>query len=177
MAKRKSGPKKAKPHGPQSARSQQRVLHRQRQAQALELRLAGQNFEQISAALGYKTRSASYKLVESALEEMIREPVEAVRQQELARLDRLLLSVWTQATTSGPYQLPTIDRVLRIMAQRCFYVTGLKVPETVAEVRPDGTSVYDPQVASQEFQQLMEALTLRSRQEAEEEREHASPPR
>jgi hypothetical protein len=177
MAARKHNGGKPRPHNPpHPARSRQRVEQRRRQVQALDLRLAGANFEQIASALGYKTRSAAYKLVEAALAETIREPAEAYRQQELARLDRLLLSVWTQATTPGQQQLVTIDRVLRIMSQRLFYVSGLKVPETVAEVRPDGTSVYDPQVASQEFQQLMASLTLRSQQEAaQEEREHASP--
>jgi hypothetical protein len=132
-----------------------------RQAEALRLRLAGATFEQIAVQMTLSGKSQAYKLVHDALLATIQEPADAVRALELARLDKLLLSVWMQAITAGPHQLLTIDRVLKIMAQRCLYVTGLKVVEQVAAVRPDGTSVYDPQVASAEFQTLMAALTAR----------------
>lgn len=137
--------------------------------QALQLRLAGATYDQIAEQLDYLHKGRAHDAVQKALIATVQEPADAYRKMELARLDRLLLSIWTQATTSGPGQLAAIDRALRIMAQRLYYVAGLKVPETVAEVRPDGTSVYDPQAASLEFQQLMQSLTARYQQDAPEE--------
>jgi hypothetical protein len=127
---------------PHPAKSRAKVTQTAREVQALTLRIAGANFDQIAEAMGYRTRSAAYKLVESALLKTLQGPADSLRQLELARLDKLLLSLWPQATTLGPHQLVTIDRVLRIMSQRLFYVTGLKVPDKIAPTTPDGLSPY-----------------------------------
>lgn len=144
---------------PQHAR--QKAESTLKRKQALELLLAGATYAEIAEQVGWNNRQAAHRHIQGALQATIQPIADEVRATELARLDRLLLSVWQQAITPGAYQLAAIDRVLKIMAQRCFYVTGLKVPERVAEVRPDGTSVYDPQTASAEFQALMAQLTAR----------------
>jgi hypothetical protein len=66
---------------------------RRREARALELRLAGATYEQIGRALG-TNRSRAYRIVQRALDRLVREPAEQVRQLELARLDHL----WVEAT-------------------------------------------------------------------------------
>jgi hypothetical protein len=132
-----------------------------KQKRAMELLLAGATYTQIAEQLGLTHRGSAHHLVKDALLATIAPVADEVRATELARLDRLLLAVWSQAITPAPYQLLAIDRVLKIMAQRCLYIVGLKVPDRVAEVRPDGTSVYSPEIASQEFQSLMAALTAR----------------
>lgn len=73
-----------------------KVEIRERQRQALELRLAGETFQSIAGKLDYKSKHGAYKAVETALREITREPAEAVRQLELQRLDAMLVTLWPQ---------------------------------------------------------------------------------
>lgn len=92
---------------------------------ALELRKAGANHDQIADQLKLANRSVSWKLVRSALRDVIREPANAVLQLELARLDALLLGCWQKAKAGDPH---AIDRALRIMDRRSSYL-GLDQPK------------------------------------------------
>ena len=74
-------------------RSQTQVTCRQREARALQLRLAGTTYSQIGGQLGV-SESRSYRIVQSALDRLIREPADEVRRLELLRLDQL----WVEAT-------------------------------------------------------------------------------
>jgi hypothetical protein len=67
---------------------------RERQRQALELRLAGDTFQSIADKLGYKSKHGSFRAVETALGEITREPAESVRAVELERLDAMLATLW-----------------------------------------------------------------------------------
>lgn len=94
------------------------------QRKALELRKAGATHDQIAEQLGVANRSVAWKLVRSAIVEIVREPAEEVLQIELARLDAMLLGCWTKAKSGDPH---AIDRALRIMDRRAKYL-GLDAP-------------------------------------------------
>jgi len=82
------------------SRTSARALQaRQREEQALELRLGGASYAQIAKALEM-TPGGAYKAVERALSRHASETDEKaaeLRRVEVARLDRLLLGVWPRA--------------------------------------------------------------------------------
>lgn len=157
--KRSAGKRKA--HNPMPAQSRKKITLTQRQQQALELRIAGNNFDQIAATMGYRNRSGAYKAVEEALRRTLQEPADTYRQMELERLDKMLLSIWERAVTPGEEQWDAFDRVLKIQSQRTYYITGLKVPDRIAPTTPDGEQPYNPQTAAAEFAVLMAQLGQR----------------
>jgi hypothetical protein len=111
-----------------SAKRDARRLERAEMARkVLELRKAGAGFEQIAKQLDLANKSVSWKLFASAIKEVIREPAETVLQLELTRLDAMLLGMWSKAKTGDPQ---AVDRVLRIMERRSFYL-GLDQPKAL----------------------------------------------
>ncbi len=109
-----------------SAKRDARTAERaEQQRKALELRKAGANHDQIAQQLKVANRSVAWKLVQDAIHEIIREPAEEVLQLELARLDAMLLGVWTKAKGGDSH---AIDRALRIMDRRAAYL-GLDAPK------------------------------------------------
>lgn len=92
---------------------------RQRRAQALELRRAGIKYTEIARRLGYKSRAAAAQDITRALDQIVREPGEAVLAQELDRLDAMLAGLWPDARRGEP---AAVDRVLRIMDRRAKYL-------------------------------------------------------
>jgi hypothetical protein len=69
-----------------------RVSARLREARAVALRAAGASYRQIGQELGCSENRA-LRITQRALDRMVREPAEQVRQLELARLDML----WVEA--------------------------------------------------------------------------------
>jgi hypothetical protein len=96
-----------------------------RRREALELRKAGKNYEEISDALGYGSSSNARKAVLAAIRAIVEEPAEEVRKLELTRLDTLLGGLWTAASTGD---LQAVDRALRIQDRRAAYL-GLDAPK------------------------------------------------
>jgi hypothetical protein len=114
-----------------SAKRDKRAADRaELQKKALELRKAGASNDQIAQQLGMCNRAAAWKLVQSALHEIIREPAEDVLALEISRLDAMLLGCWTKAKSGDPH---AIDRALRIMDRRASYL-GLDAPKTTNHV-------------------------------------------
>jgi hypothetical protein len=68
-----------------------------RRSAALKMRLRGHDHATIAARLGFDDRSGVWKNVRAALDEMVHEPAEAVRELELACLDKLLCQIWPLA--------------------------------------------------------------------------------
>lgn len=100
------------------------VAARQRQAQAVQLRIAGATLEAIAAKLGYGTPAAAHNAIQAALNRTVQLPAAELRELELRRLDALLMALWPNATKGG---LETIDRVLRISDRRV-RLLGLDAP-------------------------------------------------
>jgi hypothetical protein len=89
-----------------------------KQAKALELALAGASYEQIAKACGYQHRSSAMRIVRDLVKKWA--PIdptdaEALRDTELARLDRLQAAHWTKAL-KGDYR--STEMILRIMRRR-----------------------------------------------------------
>lgn len=102
---------------PESKSSQRRLLGKERQKQALDLRKSGATYDAIGQALGISTQGA-YKAVIRALDSLnakISEGAEQLRRLELERLDRLFLAVYP-AAISGSFE--AVDRALKVMARR-----------------------------------------------------------
>jgi hypothetical protein len=133
-------PKRKAAGSSQRANSRQRVTQTLKQAQALNMRIAGASYDQIAQALGYVNRSGAWHAVEVALTRTIQEPADQVRQIELARLDRWLMNIDAQIRAGS---LEALDRGLRIMARRAAF-QGLDAPAKVAPTTPDGTKPYQP---------------------------------
>jgi hypothetical protein len=143
MPVRKHTARKRQQKAPRTDLAKQQITQTAREAQALTFRIAGASYDQIALQMGYRNRSGAWKAVQEALRKTIQEPADKVREMELARLDRMLVGIWQPAITPGSAdQFDCLDRVLKIMAQRAWYILGLKVPDKVAPTTPDGTQPY-----------------------------------
>lgn len=131
----------------------------ERRAKAVDMRMAGSSYKAISDELGYKTASAACQDVSRALEQAVADQtrsVEAYREEELQRLDLLLVEAWTilkraHITVShgriikddfdepilddGP-TLQAIDRILKIQERRSKFL-GLDAPTKVEAITVD----------------------------------------
>jgi hypothetical protein len=136
----------------------QRAATSARRTQAINLRLAGVDYETIAARLGYASRGAAYTDIDRALAANKAEEdgaKENLREVESLRLDRLQAAVWSAATKGDTR---SVDSALKIIAQRC-KLLGLD-----AAVRIDATFE-----TSQEDPELTRLLTeARERLAAEE---------
>jgi hypothetical protein len=92
--------------------------------QALDMRLAGASYDEIARQLGYADRSGAWRAVEGELRELRHEKAREVISLELARLDLLMASAWTDALAGDRHALAA---VLRIMERRARYL-GLDNP-------------------------------------------------
>ena len=122
---------------------------RDKQRKAVELRLAGANYYQIAQALGYSGHTGARHAVQRGLTLAITEPAAEVLQQELARLDRLMSGLWTQAVQGN---MLAVDRILKIMDRRAKYL-GLD------QIKVDVTT-YDGDLA--DLDAALQALTTAS---------------
>lgn len=98
-------------------------LHRE--ARAVELLMAGRDYDQIAAELGYSSRSGAWRAVQRAL----RKRREAVAGEylafELDRLDTLQCALWDAAINGDP---KAVDGILKIIDRRC-ELLGLVSPK------------------------------------------------
>ena len=89
-----------------------------RGAEALELRLAGNSFEQIASRLDYSDKSGAWRAVEGELRKVRHEHAAEAVALDLARLDKVLNAVWSKAMDGDPV---AIDRVLKVIERRAKY--------------------------------------------------------
>lgn len=97
-----------------------------KQRQALQLRIAGATYDQIAKEVGYTGASGAWKAIQSALKKTIQEPADELRQIELARLDRMMLSLWEKVREG---HLGAMDRVIKIMQHRADLTGMAKSPK------------------------------------------------
>lgn len=88
----------------------------EKRAKALELHLAGANYDAIASAVGYASRSGAFKAVQAALK-TLGDPALTGNSldTELARLDAMLTGLWPKARRGD---VQAVDRVLKIGEQR-----------------------------------------------------------
>jgi hypothetical protein len=109
------------------------IASHDRKLQALELRKAGATYQVIADRLGYRGPSGAHKAVVAALKATLREPADALRELEVARLDAALLAIWRNVQ-GGDYR--AIDRLLGIMKRR-IELLGLAQPPRRAALTLD----------------------------------------
>lgn len=106
------------------------ISARMRASRALALRIEGNNFREIGAALKCDTATA-WRDVDRCIQELCegnRETTEVMRTLEADRLDALHATLWPRALAG---ELPAVDRVLSIMARRA-RLFGLDTPAKIA---------------------------------------------
>lgn len=87
----------------------------ERERRALMLRKQGCTFDEIAEQLGLSNRSRARQVIIRAMDRLVREPVEELRELEAQRLDELQ-QVWWLPAMSGNEKATQI--VLQIMDQR-----------------------------------------------------------
>jgi hypothetical protein len=96
----------------------------QKQLKALQLRLAGRNYDEIAAALQYANRSVAWKAVKNAMTKTLREPADQIRDMETDRLDKALAGIWTRVIKGDDRAIQTF---IRLSEQRA-KLLGLYAP-------------------------------------------------
>lgn len=91
------------------------ALANYRAAVAVELRMAGAEYDEIARELGFANRSGAWKAVQRALKLRGASSAETYRSMTLADLDMLLNRNW-RAAMSG--NIDAVDRCLRATDQR-----------------------------------------------------------
>lgn len=111
----------------------QRTKTAERRSQAVQLRIAGADWETIARTCGYASRGAACTDVTRAMENATAEATrnaDVLRHMELARLDRLQQAFWAQAIKGDNDAART---VLGIIDRRC-KLLGLSAPAKVEVV-------------------------------------------
>ena len=91
------------------------ALAQYRAARAVEMRMAGAEYDQIAKELGFANRSGAWKAVQRSLRHQVVENAETYRAQTLLDLDIMFERNWPRAVFG---QLSAIDKCLRISDQR-----------------------------------------------------------
>ena len=91
------------------------------------MRMAGQPYNAIAKALGWRNRSSAYEAVMRVLARREQEPAERVRHMELQRLERLLQAYWPQAIRKRKPDINAAKMVLDILSRRA-RMLGLDAP-------------------------------------------------
>ena len=86
-----------------------------RQTQAVEMMLAGKDFDTIAAELGYATRSGAWRAVQRALSKQREALAGQYLMLEMQRLDALQVALWDQAMAGD---VKAALGCLRIIEQR-----------------------------------------------------------
>lgn len=111
---------------------------RRKEAKALQLRLAGSDYDAIARQLGYTHRSGAHKAVQRAMAEAKREHADQLLEVELMRLDRLQVAHWGNALSGNTKDT---DAVLKVMNHRA-KLTGMYNPRADDHAR-EGTNLLD----------------------------------
>jgi len=111
-----------RPGNGESPTSPRRLEAAQQAAKAISLRMAGASYEAIAKELGYNSLQAAHAAVMRTLDRTLEEPAEQYRKIMIARLNRMLQSLWKKAIVDRDLQAH--DRVLRII-QQLSKITGL----------------------------------------------------
>lgn len=103
-----------------------KLVAKERQRRALELRKAGATYQAIADQLGYAGSHSARKAVLTAFEDIPREAAGEVRTLQVERLHHMLVRIWTDVQ-NGEYR--AMDLALRIMDQ-LNRLQGVEAPTT-----------------------------------------------
>jgi transposase-like protein len=99
---------------------------REKRARAVELLREGKSYDEIAREVGFSHRGSAHRAVSKALAEREIEAVDALRQVELERLDRLQTSIWPRAMNGD---VSAINAVLRVIDRRIRLLELARSPE------------------------------------------------
>jgi len=91
-----------------------RIDARVRAAQALQLRMSGATLQQVADALGYRTPGSVWSAITRLMKRQEAEAADEYRAFHLARLERLLLGQWQDATNGS---IKATDVCLKILQE------------------------------------------------------------
>jgi hypothetical protein len=128
--------------------SPKRIEATARAAEAVRLRIQGLSFDAIAERVGYKSRQAAFDAVKRALEAILREPSDELRELDLRRLDELLLGQWPAAQSGDP---DAVDCCLRILSKR-WRLLGLDQPRPQEQAAPPQTVMVVPYMSASEWE-------------------------
>ena len=94
-----------------------------KRAKALQLRIAGDTYQQIADAVGYAGRSGAYDAVQSELQKTMEEPRKELRALEIERLNRKLRK-WDLPAETDPRAM----QIWLALAERRAKLLGLDAP-------------------------------------------------
>lgn len=122
---------------PRGNKTSPRTIAAKRRAEkAVELRAEGMSFPDIARELGYASRQGAHEAVNKALKEMFREPLEAMIQLDLERLDRMWTVHFLNAQSGD---VAALSACMRIMERRA-RLLGLDAPAKAStDVKLEGT--------------------------------------
>lgn len=109
-----------------------RLTNTEKLERALQLRRGGATFQQIAEAGLYSSRQSAQKAIMTYYERVHRqvmEHVEALRQEDIDRIEGMLRGLWTIAISpQHERHLYAVDRVVKLMQHRA-RLLGLEMPE------------------------------------------------
>jgi len=88
-------------------KKKRRILARERQRKALELRKAGLTYQAIADQLGYTSVSGARQSVIRAFDEIIQEDTEELRRLQIERLNQMLVPVYAKAVNGDEGSMRT----------------------------------------------------------------------
>src|SRR4029077_5628141 len=104
---------------------------KQRQTQAVQLRVRGASLAQIAETVGYANATSAHKAIMSALRDMLPDDDRNdARRLELAKLDRLEMAAWNRALGDGEDADRAAATILKCVNQRA-KLLGLEAPAAV----------------------------------------------
>jgi len=113
-------------------------------AAALALRLAGAGYDEVADALGMVSAEAARVAAEQTLAHRAWQDStgrEKMRQENSARLERLLRSVWTKATNpADPEHLPAVRAARELIDRHC-KLWGLDAPSEIVVHAPTQSEI------------------------------------
>lgn len=137
-----------------TGRHRNRPLAAVRRRRAFELIAQGRTYRQVAAELGYSNPGTVHKIVAKAMSEYEIEDVEFRLAVEIARLNRLQLSLWPKAEAGD---VTAVKAIRDIILTR---VKLLKLDETDAPSRP--RTVVNPDAVGNEGSQRLTASEAES---------------
>jgi AraC-like DNA-binding protein len=120
-----------------------RIISREKQRKALELRKGGATYDQIADACGYSDPSGARKAVVAAFGELIQEPATEVKSLQVERLNHMLLVLWPKINQGDERAIDTslriMDKMDRLMGTEAASTVDVNVHQQGAILVIDGS--------------------------------------
>lgn len=132
----------AKRQGRGRKSSPNRILAKEKQRKALELRKAGASFDTIADQLGYADASGAYRAVQTAMKVLHQEPALELRTVQVERLNHMLLTLWPKVQNGDERAIDTslrvMDKIDRLMGTDAAQQVDVNINQNNAILVVDG---------------------------------------